>query len=588
MNVKSGKRAPFFRTFFLTLALLLPLVSTLHAAAKSETDTELKAQIANTLTEKFRSPFRDYVATLYRLNDFRPLWVGPQNASNYAALMRVLQNPLYNYMHKNYNRREINQLSFAIDSGEIPPSELPKARARLDVMMSDALLQVLHFLRIGEVDWPLVQEKLRRLKETQDVHAAWDIKPKKLPEPKKLLTQLKNGRLDAYLRRQIPLEGRYRRLVTMLRKYRQMPDWPKLSEGRRVGIGDSDDRIPQIKRMLKFFGDYPQSAPADSEFDRRLAQAVRSFRSRFKLPPGETIDNKVIHYLNTPKSEYLRKILVNLEKLKLYPHQWENEYVEVNVPEFKMRFYQNGRPVFSSDVVVGRIDRPTPIFDSRMTYMVLNPTWTIPDNLVRRDLIPMLKKNPDYLAEHNIHVFTSYKKNAPEVELDFEKLFSYEHDQRPIPYRFVQYPSASNALGRVKFMFPNKYSVYLHDTDNKKLFGYRYRVFSSGCMRVEKPFDFMKLLLHFARGSYTPEKIQAIFDSNEPTTIRLKKAIPVHIVYFTVRRQNGKDYFFYDIYLHDQIIWESMAGHKKMSFKVPENRLNPLRKPKKKRRVLPF
>jgi len=235
-------------------------------------------------------------------------------------------------------------------------------------------------------------------------------------------------------------------------------------------------------------------------------------------------------------------------------------------------------------VVVGRIDRPTPIFDSKMTYMVLNPTWTIPDNLVRRDLIPMLKKNPDYLRQHDIHIFTSYKPNAPEVELDYEKLFSYEHDQRQIPYRFVQFPSDSNALGRVKFMFPNKYSVYLHDTDNKKLFGYRYRVFSSGCMRVEKPMDFMELLLNYAAGNYTPEKIREILASNRPTTIRLKKPIPVHIVYFTVRRADGKDYFFYDIYLHDKIIWESMAGHKKQSFKVPEKRLNPLRKERRKKR----
>jgi murein L,D-transpeptidase YcbB/YkuD len=557
-------------------------------AAPDPADEALKAQIADTLDGKLRSPFRDYVTALYRLNDFRPLWVGPDNASNYAALLNVLQNPLYNYHRKNYNRKEINQLSFAIDSGEIPPSELPKARARLDVMMSDALMQVIHFLRIGEVDWPLVQRKLARLKETQDVHAAWDIQPKKLPKPKKLLARLKSGRLDAYLREQIPLEPRYRRLVSMLDKYRRMPDFPKLSEGRKLRPGSSDSRIPQIKRMMKFFGDYPKTAPEDSQFDRRLARAVRTFRERFKLPPGDFIGNKMIHYLNTPKREYIKKILVNLEKLKLYPHRWEDQYVEVNVPEFKMRFYRNGRALFASDVVVGRIDRPTPIFDGKMTYMVLNPTWTIPDNLVRRDLIPMLRKNPDYLTQHNIHVYTSYKPGAPEVELDFDRLFSYEHDDRPIPYRFVQFPSENNALGRVKFMFPNKYSVYLHDTDNKKLFGYRYRVFSSGCVRVERPFDFMQLLLRIAGGGYDEVKIRAIFDSNKPTTIRLKKAIPVHIVYFTVRKEGKKEYFLYDIYLHDQIIWESMAGHKKATFQVPKKRLDPLKKPKRKKRTLPF
>jgi len=545
-------------------------------------------EIEETLRVHLKSPYRTEVEDLYRAHRYLPFWTGSKNAKNYSALLSVLEDPLYNYHDRNFNRRQIKQLSFSIDNGEISPEDRSKAVARLDVLMSDALMQLLHFLRVGDVDWPLVQEKLRRLKEMQDVHAVWEIHPKGLPDPTELSRILSGEDLREWLKEQLPLSSRYRRLVFLLGKYRRMPDFPKLHEGRKLKRGSSDGRIPQIKRMLKFFGDYPQNASEDEEFDRLFARAVRSFRERFKLLPGEFIDNKMIHYLNTPRKEYLKKILVNLEKLKLYPSQWETEYVEVNVPEYRMRFYRNGRMVFSSDVVVGRIDRPTPVFDSKMTYMVLNPTWTIPDNLVRRDLIPMLKKDPDYLLQHNIHVFTSYRPNAKEAELDLEKLFSYEHTQEAIPYRFVQFPSESNALGRVKFMFPNKYSVYLHDTDNKKLFGYRYRVFSSGCMRLKRPFDFMYLLLQYADKKYDDEKIRTIFESNRPTTIRLKKSIPVHIVYFTVRTENGKDYFFYDIYLHDQIIWESMSGHKKSTFKVPEKRLDPLRKKKKRKRIYPF
>ena len=572
------------------LTLFLLLFALLQAApqAADESTDPLSWQIADTLVTKLKSPHRELLSRLYARYRNRPLWVGENNAGRFSQVMSLLDNPLYNYKNKNFNRNEIKSLAFSLDNGSIPPEQRDKAMARLDVMLSDALMQLIHFVRIGDVDWALVQQKLKRLKETQDVHAIWEIQPKKMPDARELQKVIDSGDLSGYLRRQLPLERRYRNLITMLHKYRRMPEYPKLHEGRRLRIGSSDDRISQIKRMLKFFGDYPANAPTDSTFDRRLAKAVRSFRERFKLPPGESIDNKMIHYLNTPKKEYLKKILVNLDKIKLYPHSFESEYVEVNVPEYKMRFYRNGRAIFQSDVVVGRIDRPTPIFNGKMTYMVLNPTWTIPDNLVRRDLIPMLKKNPDYLREHDIHVFTSYKPNAPEVELDLEKLFSYENDQRPIPYRFVQFPSVNNALGKVKFMFPNKYSVYLHDTDNKKLFGYRYRVFSSGCMRVERPFDFMNLLLRFAGKGYSETKIREILDSNKPTTIRLKKAIPVHIVYFTVRREGKQDFFFYDIYLHDQIIWESTPGHMKATFRVPAKRLDPLRKPKKKKRIMQF
>jgi murein L,D-transpeptidase YcbB/YkuD len=127
-------------------------------------------------------------------------------------------------------------------------------------------------------------------------------------------------------------------------------------------------------------------------------------------------------------------------------------------------------------------------------------------------------------------------------------------------------------------MFPNRYSVYLHDTDNHLLFQYRYRVFSSGCMRVGKPFDFMKLLLRHAKGSYSKSRIQKILATNKPTTIKLTKPIPVHILYNTVYREGGKDYFLYDIYMYDQMIYESSAGHIKSTFTVPQKRLTGIKR----------
>ncbi len=136
-------------------------------------------------------------------------------------------------------------------------------------------------------------------------------------------------------------------------------------------------------------------------------------------------------------------------------------------------------------VVVGRIDRPTPLFSDEIRFMVLNPTWTIPDNLIKRDLIHVLRENPMYLKENNIHAF----RGNNEVQVTQEMLDPYEKSERKVPYRFVQYPGDNNALGRVKFMFPNKYDVYLHDTDNKSLLERRYKIYSSGCVRLEKPFD---------------------------------------------------------------------------------------------------
>lgn len=574
-SIKDYKLKQILISMFVTLNILF--------ASTVISKEEISSAIGSSINNHANSTYFKVIDTLYQMNEHQPFWIGTARAQQFTAMLDILQNPLYNYKNKNFNHDEIVSAAFELDSGNLVQNERIKTLADIDVMMTEGFLKLLRFVRIGDVDWNLVKEKLRRLKEEQDVHAVWEIKVKSMPSAKELYSVLSKGDISGYIYRQLPLVDRYKTLIKMLQKYRKMPKFSKLHEGRKLKIGTSDDRIAQIKRMMIFFGDLPKNTHIDSSFDRSFAKAVKHFRQRFKLTPGEFIDNKMIKYLNWTKKEYLDTIIVNLDKLKLYPHTFEKRFIEVNVPEFKMRFYENGKSIFSSDIVVGRIDRPTPIFSSRMTYMVLNPTWTIPDNLVKKDLIPMLKKHPKYLQEHNIHVFTSYKKGAQESELDMEKLFSYEHSDKPVPYRFVQYPSESNALGKVKFMFPNKYSVYLHDTDNKKLFVYRYRVFSSGCMRVEKPFDFMNLLLRYTSGNYSITKANEILESNKPTTLKLKQAIPVHIVYFTARKESGREYFFYDIYLHDQIIRESTEGNIKSTFTVPKKRLDPLRKKRKKR-----
>jgi murein L,D-transpeptidase YcbB/YkuD len=539
--------------------------------------TAMANEIIYSINSKLNSPFKAKVSEIYRLNDYKPIWSGRR----LSIALNLLNSSIYNYRNRNYNKREIKELSFAIDSGSIPTENIIKAKARLDVMVTDGILHLLHFVRVGDVDWGLVKQKLRTIKRKQDVKAVWEIKTKGMPSAKSFLKGVLSDPVR-YFKAQLPLERKFVTLVKMLKKYEKMPKFSKLHEGRKIKVGMSDDRVAGIKKRLKFFGDYSAGGSVNNYYDRGVAKAVRRFRERFKLPPGNFVDNKMIYYLNRGRKEYVKQILTNLEKLKLYPRSFEKSFIEVNVPEYKMRFYSGGRVIFDSDVVVGRIDRPTPIFNSRMQYMVLNPTWTIPDSLVKKDLIPMLKKSPNYLQEHNIHAY----RGSKEVDLNLEELFSYEHSGGAVPYRFVQFPSEKNALGRVKFMFPNRYSVYLHDTDNKELFKYRYRVFSSGCMRVEKPFAFMRKLLRFAKGNYSSTQIQRILDSNKPTTIKLKGSIPVHIVYFTVNKVGKKEYFLYDIYLYDKIIWESMAGHKKRYFRVPKNRLDPLRKPKKRRRSI--
>jgi len=510
-----------------------------------------------------KSPFGKTLKALYAQNQNHPFWSGSAKSEQVNTLLDLLEDPYFNYKNKSFNRKKIDQLLNQLGS-DIRPSGVQE---QLDVALTDAYLRLLRFVRVGDVNWGLVKRKMAHLKASQDVRATWEIHPHGMPSAQRIFAALNSGKIYPFLSQQISQPRRYQHLITLLGKYRSMPQWKKIPYGRMLKPHSMDERIRTIKKRLHFFGDFPGN-DTGTGWSSSLTQAVRSFKERLNLPRGDYIDNKVILYLNKPKSYYLKKIITNLDITKIEPRSFGSEYAEVNVPDYRLRYIRNGKMVFKSPLVVGRIDRPTPIFNDKIEYMVLNPTWTITNNLIRRDLIPMLRTNPGYLKTHNIHVFQGGK----EVPLNFARLAKAEHGGA-IPYRFVQFPSDKNALGRVKFMFPNKYSVYLHDTDNHSLFQYRYRVFSSGCMRVGKPFDFMNILLHHARGNYSASHIRKIFASNKPTTIRLNKAIPVHVVYHTVYREGNKDYFLYDIYMYDQMIYESSAGHTKPTFTVPKKRL---------------
>jgi len=522
---------------------------------------------------------KNIVKTLYERNGYSPIWIGEQNKHRQSELIKALNNPLYNYKNKPMGSKSIKKLFFLLDNNEISSSKKVAVYARLDILLSNSFVSLVRFIVEGDVDWNLLKRKMKALKASDDIEAKWEITPKRIPSVESIIQGIESNEINSYLSSLLPLRDRYIKLITLLKDYRIMSKLPKIVYTNTIfKIGDRDKKITEIKKHLQISGDYPKSAPINKNFDAQLKSAVITYQKRYNLKVDGKVDKVMTYYLNLPVKKNIQQIIANLDKCKLYPRGFESEYIEVNIPDFNLRYYRNGQKIFKTGIVVGRIDRPTPIFSDTMTYMVLNPTWTVPDNLIKRDLIHVLRENPNYLKENNIRVFSGKK----EVEVTSADLDQYEHSKRHVPYRFVQYPGDTNALGRVKFMFPNKYAVYLHDTDNKSLLERRYKIYSSGCMRVDKPFDLMNILLAHTKGNYTQDRIQQILDTLKPTTIKLTKSIPVHILYFTVYREDGLAYFKNDIYLYDQMIWESSIGHKKATFKIPDRRFVDVKKNGKK------
>jgi murein L,D-transpeptidase YcbB/YkuD len=546
------------------------------AYAQTLSIENISTNIKNSVQTHLKGQNQKIVKNIYEKAKYKPLWVGKQNEDKMSQLIQSLKNPLFNYKNKPFDQKAIKRLFFLLDNGEISQNKKATVYARLDLMLTNSMVRLVRFIIQGDVDWKLVQKKFRALKKSDDIKVKWEMPPvKRFPDQNQLIIAILEGDIHNYLNSLLPMEKRYKKLVKLLKDYRVMEKFPKIKYSNKpLKLGDRSDRILQIKKRLQISGDYPKTASLDKKFDTTLRQAVITYQKRYLLKVDGMVDKTMTWYLNQPAKKNIQAIITNLDKTKLYPKHFEREFVEVNVPDFNLRYYRNNEMIMKMGIVVGRIDRPTPIFHDKIEYMVINPTWTIPDNLIKRDLIHVLRENPMYLEENNIHVFRGNK----EINITQEILDPYEYNKKRVPYRFVQFSGDNNALGRIKFIFPNKYAVYLHDTDNKSLLTRRYKVYSSGCMRVEKPFDLMDLLLDHAKGNYSRSDIENIIQTNKPKTIRLRRFIPVHILYFTVYEEDGLAYFKHDIYLYDKIIQESVQGYKKKTFSIPKNRMISIKK----------
>jgi murein L,D-transpeptidase YcbB/YkuD len=486
------------------------------------------------------------------MNGNRPLWVG--HAKNFNQFIEILQNPYYNYKNKLFKQDIIDQYSYLLHN-DMNPNENGEELYKLEIALTSSYIALGNFIVQSDVDWERVRSKLKELKELKDIKANWEMVKKKTPSIDDFFNALVNQEIDSFYKSLTPLKKRHQALINALQKYQNMYDIKKVTYGDDLKFGENHPRISNIKKRLAISGDFPTQNSYSDIFDEKLKTALTQYKNRFNLEQNGVIDKVTIYYLNKPIDLLIKDIIVNLDKLKVFPDEFPSEVIIVNIPEFRMNYYKNSYSILSMNAVVGRDVRPTPIFSSKMTYLVLNPTWNIPVNLVRRDLIPALEENPNYMEEHNIHAYKGWGKNSKEIKnFSVSKLLPYKEGGN-IPYRFVQAPGDDNALGRVKFMFPNKYSVYLHDTDNKDLLTRRYRVYSSGCMRLHHPFELLEVLK--PRLGASASRVEKYLASKKTKHLRFNKSLAVQTVYFTVFQRKGQIYFRKDIYGYDKFVQDA-------------------------------
>ena len=364
---------------------------------------------------------------------------------------------------------------------------------------------------------------------------------------KALKVSLDSGKLGEGLERLKSQHPQYAALKKVLSRYRDVAahgGWGALPAGLSLRSGRPDPAVAALQAHLVATGDLdatlapPAAAPV---FDAATEDALKRFERRHGLAADGRLDREVRQALNVPVEERIRQIELNLERWRWLPETLGDRYVLVNIPTYHLTAVENGRVGLQMRVVTGKTDSPTPIFSDEMTTVVFSPYWNVPPDIARNETVPAVMRDPGYLGRNNLEVVRAGRVLDP-WSVDWS---------RPGRVQFRQRPGAHNALGGVKFMFPNQFDVYLHDTPADALFGRVERDYSHGCVRLEKPFDMAQWVLRDLP-EWTPEKIQAAMASGREQHVALKHHIPVYIVYETVWvDDDGTVEFREDVYGHD-------------------------------------
>lgn len=490
----------------------------------------------------------------YRQRDFRFAWFdidGQQLRERQVRelLDRIAAAPSHGLYADDYHLHQLDNLLRGLDR-----RSSIALRTDLELLLSDAALLYGSHLQAGKVA-------------PGSVDAEW-FADRQVMAMAPLLAQVvdvEDGResgVGTLLDRLPPAAPGYHRLrqarLLMQPLARQWPQWPTTPNGPAIKPSTLDARLPAIAEKLQILGDAPATLIAGDHYDDELQQAVHHFQARHGLDVDGVIGRATLAALNVSPAERLRQIDVNLERWRWLPQTLGSRFLLVNIAGFELLVFDQGKIALRKRVVVGRDYRRTPVLSDRIRYLEFNPTWTVPAKLAVEDKLPEIRRDPGYLQRLGFTVYQSWGENRRVIDpatVDWQQVST-----RHFPYYFVQSPGPQNALGQVKFMFPNRFDVYLHDTPVRELFQRAERSFSSGCVRVDGALELAGLLLGWDRG-WTRDEIDAIVATGERRVVNLKTPVPIHVVYATAWvESDGQLQLRRDIYRRDTLLADALQA----------------------------
>jgi len=358
-----------------------------------------------------------------------------------------------------------------------------------------------------------------------------------------------------------PSHPQYAQLRQMLAGYRNLlrfGGWEPVTQGSSLKPGMTDTLVGEMRSNLQARGYVAINSDSPDFYDDGLKDVVMHFQKRHGLDVDGVAGPATIKAMSHSVEYRIKQIITNMERWRWMPRDLGRKHVFVNQAAFELHIRRDGQVVDERKVIVGKEFHKTPMFSDRIRYAEFNPTWTVPPSIAGRTILPKLKQNPGYLAANDYQLFTSWKADAPAMSASAIEWSSV--NPKRFPYKIVQKPGLKNALGQVKFMFPNKHAVYLHDTSNRELFAKARRAYSSGCIRVHRPMEFAAKL--FSESNVSRVQIDTILDTRKTTRVNLSQPVPVHLAYFTVWvNEEGIPSFYEDIYERDKLVSNILFGN---------------------------
>ena len=506
----------------------------------------------NRTSSKQRKDVTNRDTTITKANAFSQLFFDSLTLERFLE-KEVKEDSLANYMRSFYNSRNYSFAWFNEDGlnaqaqGFWSAHDLPVKQASdssiydeqlhhiIDTLLSDSAF-ILNKMQLDETELRFTKHFFNYLQfaysgKVDPQKVEWHIPSRKLKPVALLDSFLHNEKGDWQ-----SLNKPYYLLQQQLFRYNDIQKsggWGTINSTETFKEGSKNDVIISVKKRLQSAGFYT-AGDTTNLYNNELLNAVNKAATSFGLRADGSIDKNLIKQLNVPVEERIKQMLINLERMKWMPEAPSN-FLLANIPEYRLHIVEKGKEVWGMSVVVGKAANKTVIFSDELKYVVFSPYWNVPRSIVRNEIYPAMRRNGSYLRRKNMEV-TGYSNGLPIVR---------------------QKPGNSNALGHVKFIFPNSYNIYFHDTPSRDLFSRQQRAFSHGCIRVQRPYDLAVYLLR-NQPEWTSENIKAAMDSSEEKWVTLGKSVPVFITYFTSWvDKDGILHFADDIYGHDK----KLAAH---------------------------